>query len=53
MDTDGAEGEAGDLPCTGWSADLTDGFYQFRCERMACWFGLDFVMRAAEGPLIF
>lgn len=32
----------------GSSADLTDGFYQFRCTRMASWFATDYVLKTDE-----
>ena len=32
----------------GFSVDLTDRFYQFKREKMACYFGLGFVCRAEE-----
>ncbi|CAK0843206.1 unnamed protein product, partial [Prorocentrum cordatum] len=38
----------GDTELCGFSVDLTDGFYQFKCETMASYFGLGFVSTAAE-----
>ena len=34
--------DADDADLFGFSVDLTDGFYQFKCEKMASFFGLDF-----------
>eukprot|EP00971_Amphidinium_carterae_P082772 1637591-Amphidinium_carterae.2 len=33
---------------SGFAVDLTDGFYQFKCERLACFFGLGYVANTEE-----
>ena len=37
---------SGGVEYTGSGIDLTDGFYQFKCERLAEWFGLGLVLDA-------
>ena len=38
----------GDVELCGFSVDLTDGFYQFKCEAMASYFGLSFTSTVGE-----
>eukprot|EP00971_Amphidinium_carterae_P110611 2191010-Amphidinium_carterae.1 len=33
---------------SGFAVDLTDGFYQFKCQRLACFFGLGYVANTEE-----
>lgn len=43
---------SGEFPIFGYSVDLTDGFYQFKSERMATFFGLGLRVSVAEAERI-
>jgi hypothetical protein len=52
-DWGGGMGEGGDDDLYGYSVDLTDGFYQFRCAAMASMFGLGLTVTWGEAKALF
>ena len=48
-----ADGAGADAELCGFSVDLADCFYQFKTERMASYFGLDFTASVSEIESLF